>query len=142
VFVGRQSVVPVHLVRTRMKFIISGRLSSQNEVIRNAAYNRYGGGAQRKKEKERCYWAVMEQMNGEPVRFTNPVTIAFTWIEPNAKRDIDNVAAGGTKVICDALVMANVIPNDTREWVRGISHTFPPPDKANPRIEVTVTEAE
>jgi Holliday junction resolvase RusA-like endonuclease len=121
-------------------FCIPGRLSSQNEVIRNAAYNRYGGGAQRKKEKERCYWAIVEQMAGELVRFTKPVTIAFTWVEPNAKRDLDNIASGGAKVAIDALVMAKVIPNDTREWVRGISHTFPPPDKANPRIEVTVTE--
>jgi Holliday junction resolvase RusA-like endonuclease len=125
-----------------VSFVIPGRLSSQNEVIRNAAYNRYGGGAQRKKEKEKCYWAIVEYINGQAVRFTKPVTISFSWIEPNAKRDIDNVAAGGTKVICDALVMAKVIPNDTREWVKGISHSFPPPDKANPRIEVTVTEIE
>jgi Holliday junction resolvase RusA-like endonuclease len=119
-------------------FIIPGRLSSQNEVIRNAAYNRYGGGAQRKKEKNRCYWSILEQMNGK--RFTSPVTISFTWIEPNSKRDLDNISGGGQKVLIDSLVMAKVIPNDTRQWVKGISHSFPPPDKANPRIEITVEE--
>jgi Holliday junction resolvase RusA-like endonuclease len=121
-------------------FSIPGRLSSQNEVIRNAAYNRYGGGAKRKKEKEHCYWGMVEQMGKLPIRFTRPVTISFAWIEPNSKRDIDNIAAGGTKVIIDAMVMAKIIPNDTREWVKGISHTFPPPDKANPRVEVTIEE--
>jgi hypothetical protein len=119
-----------------MKFVIPGRLSGTNEIIKNAAWNRYSGGAQRKKEKEKCYWAILEQFRGADA-FCVPVTLAFSWIEPNAKRDLDNIT-GGQKVMIDALVMAGIIPNDTREWIKGISHTFPAPDKKNPRIEMTV----
>lgn len=122
-------------------FTILGRLSGTNEIIKAAAYNRFAGGAMRKKDKTFCIACVQAAMGRQKVRFAKPVTLSFAWIEPNAKRDLDNVT-GGQKVILDALVLCGVIPNDTREWVKGISHTFPPPDKENPRVEVTVTECE
>jgi Holliday junction resolvase RusA-like endonuclease len=122
-----------------IQFVISGRLSGTNDIIRLAAYNRYLGGAQRKREKDQCYAAIMAQNQSVRARFTKPVRVSMAWIEPNGRRDLDNIS-GGQKVILDALVMARVLPNDTREWLKGISHTFPPPDKSNPRIEVTVEE--
>lgn len=122
-----------------MTFTIPGRLNGTNEIIKAAAWNRFAGGAMRKKDKMRCAEEIQAQNLILNARHTNAVRVSFAWIEPNGKRDIDNVT-GGQKVILDALVMCGVIPNDTREWVKEISHTFPPPDKKNPRIEVTVTE--
>ena len=121
-------------------FTIKGRLCGTNEIIQAAARNRFWGGAKRKADKFKCIAQITEQNLVLKSRFTKPVTVSFAWIEPNAKRDIDNVS-GGQKVILDALVLCGVIPNDTRQWVKGLSHTFPEPDKNNPRIIVSVAEA-
>lgn len=40
----------------------------------------------------------------------------------------------------DALVELGRIPNDSRRYIKGITHLFPEPDKDNPRIEITLTE--
>lgn len=123
----------------RTTFTIHGRLNGTNEIIKAAAYNRFAGGAMRKRDKMRCAEEIAAQNLVLKSRYANAVRVSFAWIEPNGKRDIDNVT-GGQKVILDALVMCGVIPNDTREWVQEISHTFPPPSKSNPRIEVTIEE--
>ena len=44
---------------------------------------------------------------------------AFTWHEPDRRRDKDNVRAGGTKLILDALVTAKVLPADDNRYVAG-----------------------
>lgn len=44
--------------------------------------------------------------------------LSATWFEPSAKRDPDNVVAGGRKVILDALVSLGVIHCDGRHCVR------------------------
>ena len=73
-------------------------------------------------------------------RLTKPVKIAFRWIEPNARRDIDNCAFG-KKFILDALQEAGKLPNDNRNYVRGFSDEFAV-DKNDPRIELTIKEEE
>lgn len=120
---------------------IPGRLSGTNDIIRMAAWNRYAGGAKRKKEKELCAWHIRHDNAIHKAHFTNAVRVSLAWIEPNAKRDLDNIT-GGLKVILDALVMCKIIPNDSREWVKAIEHRFPEPDKKKPRIEVTLTDIE
>ncbi|HEY5234798.1 MAG TPA: RusA family crossover junction endodeoxyribonuclease [Rhabdochlamydiaceae bacterium] len=120
------------------RFIIPGRLSGTNDIIRMAAYNRFAGGARRKQEKTACAIQI-ERQNKQRIEFKNPVLVSFSWIEPNNKRDLDNIT-GGQKVIFDALVMLGILQNDTREWVRGISHSFPTPDKEKPRIEIEIRE--
>jgi len=44
---------------------------------------------------------------------------SFIWFERTQHRDPDNVRAGGTKLILDALVMAGVIPGDGAAVVDG-----------------------
>lgn len=122
-------------------FTITGRLCGTNEIIQAAAYNRFAGGALRKKDKNNCIQQISIQNMNLKVHFMKPVSLSFAWIEPNGKRDLDNIT-GGQKVCIDALVALGIIPNDTREWVKGISHTFPPPDKARPRIEVNIEEVQ
>lgn len=95
----------------------------------------------RKADKEKCKWEIGVQNIHMKAHFKHPVELAFAWIEPNAKRDLDNIT-GGQKVVIDALVLCGVIPNDTRQWVKGISHRFPDPDPKNPRVEVTVMDDE
>lgn len=117
------------------RFTIQGRLPGLNEIVGANRSNRYAGGAQKKKETQRCQWAIIA---GSVPVFTCPVTVHFQWIERDLKRDPDNISAGA-KFILDALVVLGRIPNDTRRWIKGISHVFNEPDKQNPRIEVTVT---
>jgi hypothetical protein len=74
-----------------------------------------------------------------------PVTLAsfeFLWSEVNQKRDLDNIAAGGRKLVLDGLVEAEVIPNDGWANVRGWIDRFivcQPGEK--PGVTVTIVEA-
>lgn len=119
-----------------MKFVISGRLDGLNEMINQARANRFGAASKKKKETMRCAWAVIGH-GIEPI--TRPIHLTITWIEPDARRDIDNVAAGA-KFILDGLVESGKLPNDGRKWVCGLTHIFPEPDAKNPRVEVEITQ--
>jgi Holliday junction resolvase RusA-like endonuclease len=118
-----------------IRFTISGRLPGMNDFIGAMNANRWKGADLKRKETRRCAMAVV----GLPP-IHKPVTLSIAWYEPNGRRDIDNVAAGGTKVLLDGLVSAGILPNDGRKWVRGISHTFPAIDAVNPRVEVLIEE--
>jgi Holliday junction resolvase RusA-like endonuclease len=119
-----------------VKFTIPGRLAGLNDLIGATNNNRYGGNTLKREETERCaMWAIASKM--API--SRAVGLRIVWIEPNRRRDIDNVAAG-VKFILDGLVSAGKLPNDGRKWVKSISHEFPEPDKKNPRIEVEVAK--
>jgi len=120
-----------------VKFTISGRLPGMNDFIGAMNANRWKGADLKRKETRRCAMAVV---GISPIH--KPVTISICWYEPNRRRDIDNVSAGGTKVLLDGLVSAGILPNDGRKWVKGISHWFPEIDPLNPRVEVTLEEIE
>lgn len=64
--------------------------------------------------------------------------ITFAWCERNRRRDPDNIAAGGRKLVLDALVAAGVLPNDgwgqVREWTDTFELT------RTPGVRVTLVE--
>jgi hypothetical protein len=116
------------------RFVIQGRLPGLNEMIAAMNTHRYRGAELKKKETRRCAWSVV----GHRIdKVTSPIRIVVTWVEPNARRDLDNVAAG-VKYILDGLMEAGKLPSDGRKYVRGIEHRFPDPDPLNPRIEVSL----
>lgn len=119
------------------KLTIKGRLPSLNEVIATARGNKFAA-ARQKKDLTRLI-AMNAQVQRVP-HYTGPVEIIFAWIEKDYRRDIDNVAGGGTKFVLDGLVQAGVLPDDSRVWVRKLSHLFPMPDPDNPRIEIAIVE--
>jgi Holliday junction resolvase RusA-like endonuclease len=119
-----------------MKFDIPGRLPGTNEIIEAA------------KLRGRNYkeYAVMKDTYTNMVAWLakklpkyEKIKLVIIWYEPNEKRDIDNIA-GGTKFICDGLVRAGTIPNDTRKHIKSIRHEFET-DRDNPRVEVNIEEA-
>jgi len=59
----------------------------------------------------------------------------FVWMEPNRRRDPDNIAAGGVKVIFDGLQDAGIIRRDGWEQVRGLLNAQVI-DKARPGVLV------
>ena len=48
----------------------------------------------------------------------------FVWFERDRRRDPDNIAAGGLKVIFDGLQRAHVITRDGWFQVRGLLHAY------------------
>jgi Holliday junction resolvase RusA-like endonuclease len=118
-----------------MKFDIEGRLPGLNEMI---------DAAKKGKGKYQPY-SMMKQTYTEMVAWLakmlpkyEQVSITITWYEPNEKRDPDNVQAG-CKFILDGLVRAGTIPNDTRRYIKSITH-IPELDRENPRVEVEIQE--
>lgn len=118
-----------------MKFDIEGRLPGLNEMI---------DAAKKGKGKYQPY-SMMKQTYTEMVAWLakmlpkyEQVDIIITWYEPNEKRDPDNVQAG-CKFILDGLVKAGTIPNDTRRYIKSITH-IPELDRENPRVEVEIQE--
>ena len=119
----------------RAKFIIEGRMPSLNEYIRAINKHHMVGNIMKQTETDRAAWSAKA---AKMPKFTRQVKIHFFWFEENRKRDLDNVAAA-KKFIIDGLVRAQVIANDTQNYVKGFTDTFEY-DPRNPRIEVVVEE--
>ena len=121
-----------------MTFTIPGRIPSLNVITRNERNPRYRfyGSRQRSLHKRRvATWIIAA---GVP-HFKTQVEITVKWVELDRRRDYDNISSG-VKVILDALVATQRIPNDSQKWLRPVKHEFDY-DKKNPRIEVTIEEA-
>lgn len=120
-------------------FIIHDRLPGLNEIIGAARQHYHSSASQKKKYTQLCSQYVRA---GRVPRFERPVTLEIHWIEPDRRRDIDNITGGGTKFVLDALVEMECLKGDGQRWVTGLSHTFGDPDKRHPRIHVTIKENE
>lgn len=106
----------------KYKFTIEGRLKGLNEYIGACRANAKGGGHLKRKEQDWCCLCIKNRMRG--VHLINPVIIHYQWYEPNRKRDLDNIAGFGHKVIQDALVECGVLENDGWKEVVGFTDTF------------------
>ena len=116
------------------RFTIQGRFPSLNDYVSAERANPRFGASMKRKETKRAAEAA-EHL----AKFTNPVIVSFRWIEPNMRRDVDNIAFAH-KFILDGLVAAGVLEGDSRKYVIGLQDEFPEPDPDNPRVEVTVIE--
>lgn len=119
-----------------MKLIIQGRLPSLNEYTLKCRYNRFAGAKMKKDAQEKVCIAI----RGSKLKIIKnyPISLNFTWYEPNKKRDIDNVIFG-EKFVLDALVEMGILINDSQKYVTQVSHEVKT-DKENPRIEVELNE--
>lgn len=123
---------------TQYKLTIPGRLPGLNELIEAERSNRYKG-AQLKKDAERRICAeIRRQLHGVHIR--RPVMMRYLWVEPDRRRDRDNITAG-RKFVQDALVRCKVLQNDGWKEIIGFSDDWAV-DKARPRVEITITEME
>lgn len=119
--------------------IILGTLPNLNDYISAERSHRQKGAKMKAASEEVVLYYIMQCMRG--VHIENPVYMEYTWVEPNKRRDKDNISSFGRKVIQDALVNAGVLNNDGWKYVVGFSSTFKV-DKENPRIEVLIREVE
>ena len=113
---------------------IKGELTDLNQYIKALNNHRFVGSKIKKEETERVYWECKEQKIKPITEF--PVKIHYRWYSPNARKDIDNVAFS-KKFINDGMVMAGILPDDSRKYVSGFSDDFFI-DKENPRVEVII----
>lgn len=118
------------------RFIIHGRLHGMNEIIAACRKNRYVGAKEKREQQAICLHAIREHWV-RPVQ-SYPVTVSIEWIEPNSKRDPDNISAA-KKFIFDALQDAGVLRNDSMKELGEIRESFAV-DAASPRVRVTIQE--
>lgn len=122
-------------------FEIPGKLPGFNEFTAQNRRNPYTG-ARLKRQAQDCviYAAKAARLR----KFSAPVHVHITYIEPNMKRDKDNISSGGRKIILDALVKLGIIGNDNWHWIgnkedSGQSDSFRV-NKNNPRVVVRITQ--
>ena len=121
-----------------MKIIIPFSLPGLNDYIRELDRDRHKG-AELKKEYQRAVEAVIRRQIKRPL--CEPVRMRYLWVEKDRRRDMDNIAAFGRKVIQDAMVRTRKLKNDGWANIRGFSDDFSV-DKKRPRVEIIIEEAE
>ena len=117
-------------------FTIPGRLHGMNEIIDACRRNRFAGAEEKRVQQAICLSAIREH-RVQPVQ-SYPVMVNIEWVEPNSKRDPDNISAA-KKFVFDALQDAGVLRNDSMKEVGKIRESFAV-DKASPRVRVTIQE--
>lgn len=121
----------------RAGMVIEGRFPSLNDYVEAERLNRYRGAAMKRTQTERVQAVAVAQ--GLP-RFAGPVAVRFLWVEPNRRRDLDNVAFA-KKFVLDGLVAAGVLEDDGQRHVVALQDSFEV-DPANPRVMVEVTDVD
>lgn len=118
-----------------MKFTITGELTDLNTYINAERTNRFMAAKIKKEETMRVYAEIMSQK----VKPMNKITeMICTWYTKNERKDFDNTVFA-LKYIMDGLVLAKVIPNDSRAYTGAIYH-IPEVDQKKPRVEIEVIE--
>ena len=124
------------------KFWIPGRLPGLNEILKARGTSKMRGKAQysaytdmKRQTDTRITFAILAARLPKLKR----ITLHFEYIEPNKKRDPDNIAAG-KKFILDALQDSSIIENDGWEQIAGWHDSFKV-DK-NDGVMVTINEVE
>lgn len=108
-----------------------------NDLIAAERTNRHMG-AKMKADDESIVSVAIRRCMGLTV-IQEPVCMEYKWVEPNRKRDLDNISSYGRKIIQDAMVKTGVLKDDGWNEVVGFSDRFEV-DKNNPRIEVLIKE--
>lgn len=112
--------------------LIPGELPALNEIINADRQNRFAGA----RLKRRAMDAVAPYLPKTPL--TTPVTVDIHFCSKNARKDPDNIAAGATKIIFDAMQRAGILENDGQKQIAGLRYTFSV-DAKNPYISATFT---
>lgn len=117
------------------RFAIPGRLMGLNEYTRQCRANKYAGNKAKRDDQMRIACAI-NAARLKPAK--GPVYIRYLWVEPDRRRDRDNIAFA-QKFVQDALAARGIIRGDGWDGVAGFAHEFAV-DKSNPRIEVEIIE--
>ncbi len=89
---------------------IPGTLNNLNDYISAERTNRHKGAKMKASNGDIVAVAIRQCMRG--VKIEKPVFMEYLWVEPNRRRDKDNISSFGRKVIQDALVQYGVLKDD------------------------------
>lgn len=115
----------------RAVLTVPGRFPSLNDYVSAERSDRQAGARMKREETDRVAWEALSQ---RVPAFTEPVAVRILWVEPNRRRDLDNVAFAA-KFVLDGLVRAGILQDDSQRWVRALQHTFEV-DPDAPRVVV------
>ena len=119
------------------RITIPGRLPDLNDMIAQAKRGR-GKYQPYAKDKQQYTDMVAWLCKAAHVPHLTRVSVKIKWVEPDTRRDPDNIAAA-TKYIMDGIVEAGVIPDDRQKYVAGIAHGWAV-DKSRPRVVIDIEE--
>lgn len=120
---------------TIQQLIIYGTLPGTEEMIQAAKAGRHIYNNMKRTQTSRV---ALEASVCRLQACLHPVRLEIDWVEPNQRRDLDNIQ-GGTKFICDGLRARGILHNDGWRYVGGITHHFFVDEKL-PRVVVRLRE--
>ncbi len=120
----------------RQEFVIPGRLPGLNEYTGACRSGARAGGSFKRRHQDAVCWAI-RAAGLRPV--AGKVNVSITWVEPNMRRDKDNIRFGA-KFILDALVEMGIVPNDSWTYIGELSDRYYV-NKSDPKIIVELEEA-
>ncbi len=116
---------------------VPGPLPGMNELIA-AAKGSGGRGAAYSRLKQQWTDAVVGLAQSQKVpAFPGRVVIEWTWHERDRRRDPDNVAAGGRKLVLDGLVKAGVLKGDGWRYIQSWTDRFHV-EELRPGVELSI----
>lgn len=113
---------------------VPGQIAGLNEYTKANRTHKMTAAKMKKDTEQYISLHIRQQLAG--VKIDVPVSISIRWVEPNKKRDPDNVSFA-KKMVLDSLVSNGVLQGDGWKHVTGFADTFSV-DKDNPRVEVTI----
>lgn len=119
-----------------MKVVIPFSMPGLNDYVDAERTHRQAGASMKRKWQNAVLNSLRSQLR-HPLR--EPVRLSYLWVEKDRRRDKDNIAAFGRKVIQDALVQMRALRNDGWNNIIGFSDDFAV-DKKRPRIEIEIEE--
>lgn len=119
-----------------IRMTIPGRLPGLNEYIEACRNSKFEGNKLKSGVENHIIRCIKSQLRG--VQFKKPVVMNYTWVEPNRRRDKDNIAFA-RKFVQDALVKAKVLKNDGWAYIENFTDDFAV-DAKHPRVEITFQE--
>ena len=119
-----------------VKVVIPGRFPGINDYVNACRRNQYAG-AQAIKSSEKVIREALEKQIRDLL--IPPVTIVYTFYEPNKRRDKDNISGFFHKVFQDSLVKSGLLPDDSWDFISGF-HDYFEVDRGEPRIEIKILE--
>lgn len=121
---------------------VPGPLPGLNELIAAAKSGRGRGNAYSRLKAEWTNVIVIHAKAARVPAFSRRVFVTFEWVEKTRKRDPDNIAAGGRKLVLDALVKAGVLQGDGWKYLATWTDRFVlwHPGLKGPGVGVTIQE--
>jgi len=118
---------------------IPGPLPGTNEMLAACRQRRGKGSAYSQLKAKWTADIATWARNARLAKMNGTVKLELFWMEPNRKRDPDNIHAG-VKLILDGLVAAGVLADDTQKTIGRIEHHPIEIDAKEPGVTVEMED--